>query len=332
MSIWQLHSTLVAAGLIVDSGANQQLTYSDKFLVNVIDISKFGIKVSHPNGTEALITKVGNMVLTKDITLYDVLVVSEYCVSLMSVHKIARDSKLIVAFDESHCYVLPKGLREMKCLGIGKQKDGFNHPHCSSPTIDHNEDDVGHLYGSNGSASEDEMAATFKEQLSNSEGITNNVPIPMGTEQVHRPLRRSKRVSTLPRRYNDFVMASKVMFGLEKFVNYSKLSSENKCFATELSKNHEPKTFWEASSNQHWVDVTNKEMDALYENNTWEITELPSNRKVIGSKCVFKIKYKSAGEIKRYKARFVAKRFNQKEGIDFDETFPLLLKLLLFDV
>jgi hypothetical protein len=41
-------------------------------LVNVLDISKLGIKVSHPNGTEALITKVGNMVLTKHLTLYDV--------------------------------------------------------------------------------------------------------------------------------------------------------------------------------------------------------------------------------------------------------------------
>ncbi|GJR53325.1 ribonuclease H-like domain-containing protein [Tanacetum coccineum] len=114
----RLHDALVADGLIVDSGANQHLTYDDRFLVNIIDISKFGIKVSHPNGTEALITKVGNMVLTKDIILYDVF-------SLMSVHKIARDSNLIVAFDESNCYVLPQGLREMRCLGIGRQKDGL---------------------------------------------------------------------------------------------------------------------------------------------------------------------------------------------------------------
>ena len=92
---------LIAAGIIVDSGANQHLTYTDKFLVNVVDISKLGIKVSHPNGTKALITKVGNLVLTNNLTLYDVLVVPEYCVSLMSVHKIARDSKFVVAFDES---------------------------------------------------------------------------------------------------------------------------------------------------------------------------------------------------------------------------------------
>nr|GEV75516.1 ribonuclease H-like domain-containing protein [Tanacetum cinerariifolium] len=47
----------MAAGIILDSGANQHLTYTDKLLVNVIDISKLGIKVSHPNRTEAVITK-----------------------------------------------------------------------------------------------------------------------------------------------------------------------------------------------------------------------------------------------------------------------------------
>nr|GEZ39680.1 ribonuclease H-like domain-containing protein [Tanacetum cinerariifolium] len=107
----QLHTALVAAGIIVDSGANQHLTYTDKLLVNVIDISKLGIKVSHPNGTEAVITKVGNMILNKNLTLYDVLVVLEYCVSLMSVHKVAKDSGLIVAFNGNKCFVLPQDLK-----------------------------------------------------------------------------------------------------------------------------------------------------------------------------------------------------------------------------
>lgn len=70
-------------------------------MINVLDISNLGIKVSHTNGTKAMITKVGNMVLTKKLTLYDVFVVPEYCVSLMSVHKVARDSKFVIAFDES---------------------------------------------------------------------------------------------------------------------------------------------------------------------------------------------------------------------------------------
>nr|GEW86845.1 copia protein [Tanacetum cinerariifolium] len=40
---------------------------------------------------------------------------------------LARDSKLIVAFDESKCNVLPQALRDMKGLGIDNQKDGLHY-------------------------------------------------------------------------------------------------------------------------------------------------------------------------------------------------------------
>ncbi|GJZ17671.1 ribonuclease H-like domain-containing protein [Tanacetum coccineum] len=43
------------------------------------------------------------------------------------------------------------------------------------------------------------------------------------------------------------------------------------------------------------------------------------NRKPIGSKWVFRIKYKSNGEVERYKAKLVAKGFSQKEGINYEE-------------
>ncbi|GKE21292.1 ribonuclease H-like domain-containing protein, partial [Tanacetum coccineum] len=110
-----LHSKLVSKGLITDSSANQHITYTDKNLINVIDISYLKIKVTtYPNGTEAFITRIENMPLTDYLTLYDVLVVPEYCVSLMSVHKVARDSKLVIAFDEMHCYVMNQDLRKGK--------------------------------------------------------------------------------------------------------------------------------------------------------------------------------------------------------------------------
>ncbi|GJR28915.1 ribonuclease H-like domain-containing protein [Tanacetum coccineum] len=81
--------------------------------------------VSHPNGTEAFITKIRNMPLTNYLTLYDVLVMPGYCVSLMSVHKVARDSNLVIAFDEMHCYVLNQDLRAGKILGTCKQIGGL---------------------------------------------------------------------------------------------------------------------------------------------------------------------------------------------------------------
>ncbi|GJU74354.1 integrase, catalytic region, zinc finger, CCHC-type containing protein [Tanacetum coccineum] len=117
-------STLQQAGINFDYGANQHLTYTDKDLVNVIDISYLKIKVSHPNGTKVFIAKVRNLVLTNFLTLYDVLVVPEYCVSLVYVHKVARVSKFIVAFDESKSFVLSQDMMDVKVMGIGKQTMG----------------------------------------------------------------------------------------------------------------------------------------------------------------------------------------------------------------
>nr|GFB12194.1 ribonuclease H-like domain-containing protein [Tanacetum cinerariifolium] len=56
----------------------------------------------------------------------------------------------------------------------------------------------------------------------------------------------------------------------------------------------------------------NHEMDALLRNGTWEIVELPEGRKAIGSKWIYKIKFKSSGEIDRYKARLAPRQWNAK--------------------
>ncbi|GKE30644.1 hypothetical protein Tco_1446028, partial [Tanacetum coccineum] len=81
--------------------------------------------VGRPNGTEAYISKIRNLRLSNGLTLYDVMVIPEYCVTLISVHKLIKENKVIVAFDENKCYFL----NLKNALGIGEQcKELLGHP------------------------------------------------------------------------------------------------------------------------------------------------------------------------------------------------------------
>ena len=69
-------------------------------------------------------------------------------------------------------------------------------------------------------------------------------------------------------------------------------------------------------------------IDALKQNHTWSVVPLPPNKRVVGCKWVFRIKYKADGSIKRYKARLVAKCYNQQEGLDYTEIFSPVAKMV----
>ena len=56
-------------------------------------------------------------------------------------------------------------------------------------------------------------------------------------------------------------------------------------------------------------------------NDVWEIVPRPKGKSIVTSRWLYKIKHGAYGSIEKYKARFVAKGFSQKEGINYDETF-----------
>jgi hypothetical protein len=64
-----------------------------------------------------------------------------------------------------------------------------------------------------------------------------------------------------------------------------------------------------------------EEYQSIINNDVWEIVPRPKSKDVVSSKCLFKIKHVADGIIEKYKARFVARGFSQKEGIDYEETF-----------
>ncbi len=69
-----------------------------------------------------------------------------------------------------------------------------------------------------------------------------------------------------------------------------------------------------------------KELQALEDNSTWEIVDLPSHKKAIDSKWIYKVKYKRDGLVEHYKARLVTKGYNQLLGLDYTASFSPVAK------
>jgi len=68
------------------------------------------------------------------------------------------------------------------------------------------------------------------------------------------------------------------------------------------------------------------ELDALHNDNTWDLVSRSSAQNLVGCKWVLCIKRNPDGSIDRYKARLVAKGFHQCSGCDYIETFNLVVK------
>ena len=67
-----------------------------------------------------------------------------------------------------------------------------------------------------------------------------------------------------------------------------------------------------------------EEYQSIMKNDVWKVVPGSEGKSVVNSKWIYKIKHAADGSIDKYKARFVARGFSQKEGIDYEETFALV--------
>ena len=103
---------------------------------------------------------------------------------------------------------------------------------------------------------------------------------------------------------------------------------ENNVAYCLLTEDNEPSTFVEAINGleaSQWTTAMQEEVEALHKNKTWDLVPLPSGRKAIGNRWVYKIKRNSSDQVERYRARLVVKGYAHKEGIDFNEIFSPVL-------
>ena len=75
-----------------------------------------------------------------------------------------------------------------------------------------------------------------------------------------------------------------------------------------------------------WCLAMDDEFAALQRLGTWTLVPPSPSQNLVGCKWVYKLKHNSDGSISRYKARLVAKGFHQQYGVDFKETFSLVIK------
>ena len=71
----------------------------------------------------------------------------------------------------------------------------------------------------------------------------------------------------------------------------------------------------------HWKNAIAVELEALRCNGTWDVVDSTDDTRTLSTKWVFKIKRDEENKITRYKARLVARGFDQREGLDYSETF-----------
>jgi hypothetical protein len=86
----------------------------------------------------------------------------------------------------------------------------------------------------------------------------------------------------------------------------------------------EPATYTEAMEgpeSEKWLEAMKSKIRSMYDNQVWILVDIPSDRKAVENKWIFKKKIDMDGNVTIYKARLVAKGFRQIQGVDYDESF-----------
>ena len=110
------------------------------------------------------------------------------------------------------------------------------------------------------------------------------------------PPRRSERVRRFPKHLQDYAA-------------HVQLQSSTPEDSTDFL------TFQQAQTNPHWQTAMEEEIESIHKNQTWSLVSLPPNTKAISSKWVYKLKPGTRDSPARYKARLVARGFEQCDGV-----------------
>ncbi len=165
------------------------------------------------------------------------------------------------------------------------------------------------------------------ENKSQEEAKVNSKPVEVDVDPFTLSNDRTRSGRTLDRRNK---------YGMPNLDDYDGSIEEEQApthnitqYANAIMNSDEPKSYNDAmnsAESSRWKKAMDDEIKAMHDNESWTLVETTPNMNIIGSKWVYKIKRKGDGTIERYKARLVARGFNQVEGVDYNETFAPVMR------
>ncbi|KAL1190609.1 Retrovirus-related Pol polyprotein from transposon RE2 [Cardamine amara subsp. amara] len=116
-------------------------------------------------------------------------------------------------------------------------------------------------------------------------------------------------------------------YPIDNYLSDSCFSESMKAFIFAVTSTTEPRHYQEAIKDKFWRFAIKDEIVSLEDSGTWTVETLPPEKKALGCKWVFRLKFHADGTLERHKARLVVLGNNQTEGVDFSETFAPVAKM-----
>ncbi|XP_059078110.1 uncharacterized mitochondrial protein AtMg00820-like [Cryptomeria japonica] len=113
----------------------------------------------------------------------------------------------------------------------------------------------------------------------------------------------------------------------DEYEDWEEAPDNSQKIMTTPDVDSDPIYFEDSIKEEKWCNAMDEEIDAIEMNDTWELTDFPPSKKVIGVKWVYKTKRNVRSRIERHKAILVVKGYKQQFEIDYDDTYALIARM-----